>query len=228
MSIILSLETSSDVCSVALHQNEDLRAEFNLHISKAHSKSLASIVDEILTHSNEDKKAIDAVAISKGPGSYTGLRIGTSFAKGLCYGLDIPLISINTLVAMAHETNKFNEQKALLCPMIDARRMEVYSLVADSSLKIIQETQATIVDESSFSSLLDTHKIWFFGNGAGKCESIIGKHKNAVFLKKIVCTAKSIGEIAIEKYKNANFEDLADFEPFYVKDFIAGKPKTLI
>ena len=228
MSIILSLETSSDVCSVALHQNEDLRAEFNLHISKAHSKSLAAIVDEILMHSNEDKKAIDAVAISKGPGSYTGLRIGTSFAKGLCYGLDIPLISINTLVAMAHETNKFNEQKALLCPMIDARRMEVYNLVTDSSLKIIQETQATIVDESSFSSLLDTHNIWFFGNGAGKCESILGKHKNAVFIKKIVCTAKSIGEIAIEKYKNANFEDLADFEPFYVKDFIAGKPKTLI
>ncbi|MCH7514381.1 MAG: tRNA (adenosine(37)-N6)-threonylcarbamoyltransferase complex dimerization subunit type 1 TsaB [Bacteroidetes bacterium] len=225
---LLSLETSTDVCSLALHQDGRLVADFSLHIQQAHSRSLAALVDLAFDHAKVDKRNLDAVAVSKGPGSYTGLRIGTSLAKGLCFALDIPLIAVNTLESMAFTVNCFNHHNAILCPMIDARRMEVYCLLANSNLEIIEDTHAKIIDNDSFSSVLKRDKVWFFGSGTEKCETLLGHQNNAVFIRDFHITAQSIGMIAFKKFENKDFEDLAYFEPFYLKDFIAGKPKSLL
>ena len=198
MTTTLSLETSTDVCSLALHQDSRLVAEFSLHIQQAHSRSLAALADLAFDHAKVDKQNLDAVAVSKGPGSYTGLRIGTSLAKGLCFGLDIPLIAVNTLESMAFTVNRFNDHNAILCPMIDARRMEVYCLLVNSNLEIIEETRAKIIDNDSFSSILKQDKVWFFGNGAEKCETLLGHQNNAFFIRYFHITSQSIGMIAFK------------------------------
>ncbi len=228
MSVILSLETSTDVCSVAFHQNDSLLADFNLRIEKAHSKSLANLVDIGFKHTRIDKKELSAIAISSGPGSYTGLRIGTSLAKGMCFSLDIPLIEVNSLMGMAQGVHNIISSDTLLCPMIDARRMEVYCLIVDSQMNTLASTKSQVVDKDSFSDFLENDEVLFFGNGAAKCKSLLGSKKNAKFIDDFKMSAADIGQLAVKKFKINEFADLTYFEPNYLKQFIAGKPKSLI
>lgn len=226
MAIILSVETATKVCSVALCENDKLLAVQSLYIEKSHAEQLAILIESILSHCKVNFEELSAIAISKGPGSYTGLRIGTSTAKGLCFSLEIPLIAVNTLEAMAFGMQKYNVQGALLCPTIDARRMEVYYLIADQNLKVITKTAAKVIEESAFEDLLKNNKILFFGNGAAKCELQMGKNNNALFVHGVKPSASSVGALALRKYLESEFEYLAYFEPFYLKDFKANKPKS--
>ena len=226
MAYILCLETSTTVCSVALYDSERLLTFQEYHLEKSHSTLLPSIIETSLASASIAKRQLDAVAVSEGPGSYTGLRIGVSIAKGLCYALDIPLVAVNTLSSMAAGVNIYNKRHALVCPMIDARRMEVYTAVFDDGNKIIEEVSPKIIDESAFAGLLSKNEVWFFGDGAAKCEAILGRHPNATILSDVVPSAKSMGTEAYEKFKSKKFEDVAYFEPFYLKEFRITKPKS--
>lgn len=196
-------------------------------LEKSHSSILGCLIDEVIRNSGIEVKDLAAVAISEGPGSYTGLRIGTSSTKGLCFGLDIPLIGVNTLLSMASGAIGVNINDALLCPMLDARRMEVYCIVTNNQLEIIEETKPVIVDENSFIEYFEKGRVLFFGDGSEKCKSALN-HPNALFLDDIHPSAKDVGVLAWEKFKNEDFVDLTYFEPFYLKAFKAGKPKTLV
>lgn len=224
MSIILSIETSTPVCSTAVLKDGKVLGVRDINVEKSHSSLLTVLIEELLNEHHLQLKNINAIALSKGPGSYTGLRIGTSTAKGLCFALDIPLIAINTLTAMAKHAINMQKENALYCPMIDARRMEVYTALYDNTLNKVITTKPLVIDEDSFNKHLQENKIYFFGNGAEKCKGIIS-HPNAVFLDKITPTSKTIGELAQEKYDKADFEDVAYFEPFYLKEFMTKKPK---
>jgi tRNA threonylcarbamoyladenosine biosynthesis protein TsaB len=224
MALILSLETSTHVCSVALHHNGKLLATSEVHVEQSHASKLALLVEEVLKITGADKAAIQAVAISSGPGSYTGLRIGTSTAKGFCFVLDIPLITINTLELLAHQVFKLSNLESYLCPMLDARRLEVYCMVIDWNMNVINPVEAKVVDEASFSDLLDQRKVIFFGDGSTKCQNII-KHPNAYFLQGIYPAASQLGILAWEKFQKKDFEDLVRFEPFYLKDFLIKQSK---
>lgn len=177
----------------------------------------------MLSHASLSPSQIDAVAISAGPGSYTGLRIGTSTAKGLCFALDKPLIAVNTLQAMANGIKKYNLQNHLLCPMLDARRMEVYCLVYGEKGETMLTTQAKIIDENSFAELLAQTPITFFGSGSEKCRDMI-RHPNAYFITDVTPSAANMGTLAHQKFLQGQFEDLAYFEPFYLKEFKPPKP----
>jgi tRNA threonylcarbamoyladenosine biosynthesis protein TsaB len=173
---------------------------------------------------------LDAVAVSKGHGSYTGLRIGISTAKGLCYALDKPLISVNTLEAMAAgfiDSGKF-DKGTLFCPMIDARRMEVYTAVYNSEGVEVSAVEAKIINSSSFSELLSSGKVVFFGDGAEKCQEILELHANAILVTDFINSARDLGKPAFQKFLNKDFEDIAYFEPFYLKDFLATQPKKMV
>jgi len=224
--VILSIETSTKVCSVALHHEGTLLGSSELHADQSHSEQLTILIQNILQTTGQKAADLDAVAISSGPGSYTGLRIGTSTAKGLCYALEIPLIAINTLEAMAHGMRRFYTN-SLICPMIDARRMEVYCQIFNSEMKLINPTEAKVIDDSSFSTLLEDNAIVFFGNGAAKCEPVIC-HKNAHFANDVYPSAIPLGELAEIKYLAQEFEDMAYFEPYYLKEFKAIKSKKLL
>lgn len=220
MPLILSIETSTKVCSVALHRGETLLASSEILIERSHSKFITILIDNLFSHSGEKMTDLDAVAVSKGPGSYTGLRIGVSTAKGICYALEKPLISIDTLASMAFAVNRFNIQKVLLCPMIDARRMEVYCALYDAALNCKEEVNAKIIDETSFKKLLSEQPILFFGDGSQKCADLIGKNKTAHFIENVYPSAVNIGTMALAAFEKNKFEDLAYFEPFYLKDFM--------
>ena len=224
MAFILAIETTTKNCSVALFENEQLLA-LKEHCSDdySHAEKLTLFIEEVIKSANLTLKEIKAIAISKGPGSYTGLRIGTSTAKGLCYALDIPLISISTLKAMAFTMAK-NHVTDIYCPMIDARRMEVFSGVYNVENNEIRGVQADVVDEQTYANFLN-NEVLFFGDGALKCKEII-KHKNAKFLERVYPSAKDLGKLAHAKFMNKDFEDVAYFEPFYLKDFVAGKKKA--
>jgi len=178
--------------------------------------------------------ALDAVAVSMGPGSYTGLRIGVSTAKGICYAIDKPLIAISTLQSMAAGAKTEMEsrlsgtpsQPILLCPMIDARRMEVYNGLYDTDLRPAREIRAEIITESSFAAELEQHQVWFFGDGAGKCKTVLGKHPNARFIDDFHLSASYMVSLAEEKFHRKEFENVVYFEPYYLKDFIPGIPKV--
>lgn len=225
MALILSLESATPVCSVALFEGSKLLDSSHLHIPQSASSRLAVMIDEVLKRCDVSPKQLNAVAVSSGPGSYTGLRIGVASAKGLCFALSIPLISVNTLESMVSQVADRFDEGDLLCPMLDARRMEVYCLLALSDGRVIQETQAKVIDESSFQSELSENKIIFFGSGAAKCRDVI-QHKNAAFIDNIFPSAVDIGRLAFAKFESQSFEDLAGFEPFYLKDFIVKKPKS--
>ncbi|HPM32843.1 MAG TPA: tRNA (adenosine(37)-N6)-threonylcarbamoyltransferase complex dimerization subunit type 1 TsaB [Chryseolinea sp.] len=223
MALILSLETSTTVCSVAIHRGQDLIAIAEVHVEQSHASKLAVLIDEVKKLTSIELIELNAIAISSGPGSYTGLRIGISTAKGLCYALGIPLISINSLEILAYQMNQVNISKAFLCPMIDARRMEVYCLLSDDKLNILQPTEAKVINALSFSEQLECHPIIFFGSGSAKCEDVI-THHNALFIKDIYLSAKHVGAMAYQKLLNKEIEDVGNAEPFYLKEFLIKKP----
>lgn len=227
MSLILSIDTSTKVCSVALHQNGNLLAISELFTEKSHSGMLTTLCENVVNHGGFSLHQLDAIAVAKGPGSYTGLRIGVSTAKGFCFALDKPLISINTLEAMAFQVKDFYDETHLLCPMIDARRMEVYCQIIDNQMNTISETEAKIIDEESFNDIFEVKKIVFFGDGATKCQEKI-THKNAIFLKNdITPSAKTVGVLATNSFEKSLFENVVTFEPFYLKDFVGTQPKKV-
>lgn len=226
MSLILSLETSAKVCSVAIHDDTRLVATIEVHIEQSHAAKLASLIDEIKNLAGIELNQLAAVAISSGPGSYTGLRIGTSTAKGLCFSLGIPLISIGSLELLSYQMKEYNLQQAYLCPMLDARRMEVYCLMTDSLLRIIHPIEAKVIDELSFKEYLEKNKVLFFGDGSDKCSDKI-KHENAHFIKGINPKASHLGFIAFEKFIRNEVEDVVNFEPHYLKEFMIKQPKTI-
>jgi len=225
MSLILGIETSTKVCSVAISEGNTLLAIKEEGGAYSHSEKLTVFIEAVLRKANKSLKDLDAIAVSKGPGSYTGLRIGVSAAKGLCYALDIPLIAISTLQAMAIGV-KSND--CLFAPMIDARRMEVYTALFDEQNKVVENISAKIIDEDSFSSELENGKVFFFGDGAEKCKPILSHSKNAVFIKEGLPSAQYINQIAQQKLIDIDIEDVAYFEPYYLKDFIATTPKKLL
>jgi tRNA threonylcarbamoyladenosine biosynthesis protein TsaB len=227
MALILSLETSTGICSVALHENSRLVADAEIHQEQAHASQLALLIQEVLNRAQVSPKQISGIAVSAGPGSYTGLRIGTSTAKGFCYALNIPLISIPTLDLIAQEAiEKIQDPDSLFVPMIDARRMEVYAEVVDSKLKVKTQTAAIVIDENSFHELLAGNKMFFFGDGAEKCKPVL-KHSNAAFVDGILPRAKTLGLMAGKKFDVKDFEDLVGFKPFYLKEFIAKKAQSV-
>lgn len=227
MALILSIETSTMVCSVALTDGGKVLTEKKLLEDKSHASHLTILIQEILGEAGKQMSEIKAIAISEGPGSYTGLRIGVSTAKGLCYALGVPLIGISTLMAMALEVNQSNENEALLCPMIDARRMEVYTALYDSFLEELLPPCPKILDESSFHETLASSKVLFFGNGSEKFKEIV-KSPNARFIDGLTPSAWAVGLLAAKKFDKNQVEDLAYFEPSYLKEFQATKPKSLL
>ena len=238
MSIILSIETSTKACSAAVHQDGKLLSVSELYHEKSSSGMLTTLIEHVVRTASLTLQDLDAIAVAKGPGSYTGLRIGVSTAKGLCFTLEKPLIAINTLEAMARSiydfrfTNYVNSpftihHSQLLIPMLDARRMEVYCAVyQENTMECLESTQAKIIDETSFADLLQNHKIIFFGDGAEKCRAILESNPNTVFLNEIVFpSAKSVGVLATKAFENSQFENVADFEPYYLKEFVGTTPK---
>jgi tRNA threonylcarbamoyladenosine biosynthesis protein TsaB len=225
---ILCIETATPVCSVALVEGAELAGLLESTRINSHSEVITVFIEQLLSENKLKVADLDAIAISMGPGSYTGLRIGVSTAKGLCYAADKPLIAIGTLQSMfsgMRQRNHPNDTELIFCPMIDARRMEVYSALFDFDGHEIRETHAEVIDENSFSDLLDKHHVVFFGDGAGKCKTVI-KHSNALFDDKFYPSAAYMMNPAIQKFEKKQFEDVAYFEPFYLKDFIAGIPKV--
>ena len=229
MSCILHIETSTQVCSVALSQEGMCLFERKNEEGHRHATLLAPFVDEALSFADSHAIPLDAVAVSCGPGSYTGLRIGVSMAKGICYGRSIPLIGLPTLEVMCVPVLLFRDlpEDALLCPMIDARRMEVYAAVYDRALRVKREIGADIVDENSYSDFLAERPVYFFGNGAAKCKDKL-QHPNARFLDDIHPLAKWMFPLAEKAMAQGKFDDVAYFEPFYLKEFVASKPKNLL
>ena len=229
MSCILHIETSTEACSVAV--SEDGLAEFKLEDLQgpSHAVQLGVFVDEALSFVDSHAMPLDAVAVSCGPGSYTGLRIGVSMAKGICYGRNLPLIAIPTPEVMSVPVLLQQElpDDALLCPMIDARRMEVYAALYDRALNVKREIAADIVDENSYLNFLEEHPVYFFGNGAAKCREKI-THPNAHFIDGIRPLARWMFPLAEKALVRQDFKDVAYFEPFYLKEFVASKPKKLI
>lgn len=222
MTHILNIETSTKNCSVSIAKNGALISlkEIN-NGGYSHAEMLHPLIKEALLESKLTINQIDAIAVGKGPGSYTGLRIGVSAAKGLCFANDIPLISINSLEILAYT---IPIDKGNIIPMIDARRMEVYSAIYDESFTLIRETKAEIIDKSSFIDELQNHTVYFLGDGTEKCQEII-LHKNAVFIKDAFPSAKEMVKLSYEKHIVNNTENLAYFEPFYLKNFIATQEK---
>lgn len=222
--LILSLETSTRVCSVALHRNGEALACYELFTEKSHSGMLTTLVQNAVDHAGFRLADLDAVAVAKGPGSYTGLRIGVSTAKGLCYALDKPLLAVNTLEAMARQLVDFVPADSRLCPMVDARRMEVYCAVFDTKLAFIAPTQAKIVDETAFAEHLVEHPVYFFGDGAAKCQPHLARHENARFpATPVFPSARTVGLLATHAYGTGAFENVVTFEPFYLKEFVGTK-----
>ncbi len=223
MALILSIESSTKNCSVAVARDGEVLAIRELCEKRfSHAEKLHSFVLEVMSESTHDLSELDAVAVSKGPGSYTGLRIGVSTAKGLCYAIDKPLISVPTLESLARQVDASGDE--LIVPLLDARRMEVYSAVFDSGYTQVRETRAEVIDAASFSEYLEKSKIFFLGDGVEKTRTLID-HPNAVFVRNRYPSSKEAAVLAEIRYKEKSFEDLAYFEPFYLKDFIAGKPK---
>jgi tRNA threonylcarbamoyladenosine biosynthesis protein TsaB len=198
-----------------------------LNSGYTHAENLTIFISEVVKECNFNYNDLDAIAVSMGPGSYTGLRIGVSTAKGLCYALNKPLIAVSTLQHLALSVSSSNDFKKkadqLFCPMIDARRMEVFCAVFDASNNEVAQISAEIIDGNSFNSLLKKNKVLFFGNGALKCREVLSINKNAYFIEDIELSAKNMCEISFESYKQGAFEDVSYFEPYYLKDFLINK-----
>lgn len=230
MALILNFDTSTEICSVNLAKNGKILFIRESSEEKSHASSLTVFIEQILGEANITVSQLDAVAVSMGPGSYTGLRIGVSTAKGLCYGSNVPFIAISTLQAMAMQlSNNTKLLKGLsdniwFCPMIDARRMEVYTAFYDLQNTEQRKISAEILDDESFQSILNERIVLFFGNGSAKFKDVC-KHKNAIFIDNIDTSSEGMVNLAEISFEKKKFEDIAYFEPFYLKDFIATIPK---
>ena len=229
MSTILHIETSTEVCSVAVSEDSQVIFQQDDHSGPNHAERLGTMVDEALSFTDNHAIPFDAVAVSCGPGSYTGLRIGVSIAKGICYGRYLKLIAIPTLELLCVPVllREIPEEDALLCPMLDARRMEVYAGIYTRALKPVREIGADVVTAETYKSYLDEHPVYFFGNGAQKCMETIN-HPNAHLIEGIEPLAKWMQPLAERRYLNEQFEDVAYFVPYYLKDFIAKMPKKIL
>ncbi len=225
LAYILNIETSTKNCSVCISKNGEIVAIKELNNGNySHAEVLHPFINDVIREANITSEQLNAIAVSKGPGSYTGLRIGVSAAKGLCFALNIPLISIHTLQSLALSISTEN---ALVVPMLDARRMEVYSAVFDSENIQIREIKAEVINEMSFLNYLAASKVYFLGDGAEKCKTSI-THSNAVFVDSKYPSAKEMSILSYDKYKKNDIEDVAYFEPFYLKDFIVVPQKKKI
>ncbi|MEO8762455.1 MAG: tRNA (adenosine(37)-N6)-threonylcarbamoyltransferase complex dimerization subunit type 1 TsaB [Bacteroidia bacterium] len=224
MTHILCIETSTTVCSVCVTADDTVLAQKEINNGFSHAENLHVFIEEILKEANLSIKQINAVAVSKGPGSYTGLRIGVSTAKGLCYALQIPLISIDTLQSMAYHVQRtmYNVQ-CLYCPMLDARRMEVYCAVYDANLETITPVNALILDEKSIEIFNVTKPIYFFGDGMPKAKQLLQEMKNSFFIENVFPSAENMAMLSFTKFKQNIFEDVAYFEPFYLKEFFTNQ-----
>ncbi len=234
MAKILHIETSGKNCSVAISENSNIFAHLRIEEERSHAAHLTQMIIDALRSAQFEPKDLDAVAVSEGPGSYTGLRIGVSAAKGICYAANIPLIAVPTLEIMLEhlkteaEKKHFLPQEAdLFVPMIDARRMEVYNCIFATQKKIVREVQAEIIDKNSFKSYLKINTLVFFGDGSNKCQNVIS-HKNAIFINGILPDAQYMTKIAEEKFDKNQFVDLAYYEPFYLKAFQATVAKNSV
>ncbi len=233
MALILNIETATTVCSVSLAKDGELLALKEINGDYSHAENLTVFIEDVFKQANLKLQEVDAIAVSKGPGSYTGLRIGVSTAKGLCYSLNKPLIAIDTLQHMVASTNSnsrfmiagASQLKVLFCPMLDARRMEVYCAIYSGDV-CVRKTSAEIIDENSFADFLKENIVLFFGDGAAKCKGALSSNKNALFVDDIFPSAKNMITLSEKAYNNKQFEDVAYFEPFYLKDFLIGKKKT--
>ena len=227
MSRILCVDTSSFICSVSVFENLSLISSNSTEVEKSHSKLIIQLIDQSLKDAKIKINEVDAFAVSMGPGSYTGLRIGVSTIKGLCYSLEKPLISINTLEILSksalNHINNYND--FFICPMIDARRMEVFTKMLDNDFNEVEKDKALILDDKFFNDIGGGKSIYFFGDGSNKFQKITN-NKNFHFIDNIISSSKHMGELANIKYENNQFENLTTFEPFYIKDFfIVNKNK---
>ena len=226
--MILCLETATPVCSVALNDGCCTIALRETEGQNAHSEKITNFIREVMETAKIDYKQLDAVAVSQGPGSYTGLRIGVSTAKGICYAADLPLMAIDTLEAMAYgmkaKLGSQIDENDLLISMIDARRMEVYAAVFDANLQRINDTAALVIDENTFVDLQKYHRLWLFGDGAPKLKQVFENQPNVNIVDGFKPSAAYMLNLADKALREHNFVDVAYFEPFYLKDFIAGKP----
>jgi len=220
LALILSIETATTNCSVSLsNKGKTIALKEDYNTSFSHAERLHVYIDSLFKDNNIKPNQINAVAVSKGPGSYTGLRIGVSAAKGLCYALNKPLISVSTLTSLSQQ---IKEEKGIIIAMLDARRQEVYSAVFNSNLIQIRETQAEILDSNSFSAYLESENVYFIGTGVEKTKNVIS-HPNAIFIEDKLPSANEMGELSYQKFNIGDFEDVAYFEPYYLKDFVAIK-----
>lgn len=230
MSLLLHIETATKVCSVALSENDKILLCKETNIENSHSSILTTYIQDIIIEAGKSFNDIDAVSVSKGPGSYTGLRIGVSAAKGICFAIDKPLISVNTLETMSYgfiETFKKElSEETLLCPMIDARRMEVYAAVFNHKLQCLRSTQADIVTENTYLEFVENNKVCFFGDGAFKCTEVLRNWQNAFIYENFFPSARFLAKPSYLKFCNKEFEYTAYFEPYYLKDFVAGKARV--
>lgn len=235
--MILCLETATPSCSVALVNNGEVLACEEDPKGQNHSEKITLFIDSVMKKAGISYSDLDAVAVSMGPGSYTGLRIGVSTAKGLCYAVSKPLIAVETLHAMAHggsavipseveksPANNSSRNQSLLVPAIDARRMEVYAAIFDENINKIKDTEAVIIDENSFADLKKDHHLYLFGDGADKCAELFANDDKITVIKEFYCSAKYMNVIAQRKLETKDFVDVAYFEPFYLKDFVPGTP----
>lgn len=223
MALILNIETASTNCSVALAKDgQTIALKEDNDKNYSHSERLHVYIQDVLDQCNTKLTQLDAIAVSKGPGSYTGLRIGVSAAKGLCYSLNISLISVLTLQSLAHQ---INPKRGFIVPMLDARRMEVYSAIYNFKHELIRATEAQILDDHSFQDILNKDEVTFIGSGVEKTKELI-QHKNAIFIDDKLPSANEMSELSFEKYKIDDIEDVAYFEPYYLKDFVAIKTKS--
>jgi len=231
MAIILGIETAASICSVALVKDETLLSIRETVGLREHSAALTGFIADVFNEAGLSYHDLDAIAVSMGPGSYTGLRIGVSTAKGLSYALDKPIIAIDTLKALAwqalHKRTLENipMHNSLFCPMLDARRMEVYTALYDHQLNEIQAVNALVVTDDVFREFADK-EISYFGDGASKCISVFAEKSNFTFWENIVLSAEAVCMLALNEFENSNFADTAYCEPFYLKDFVAGKPRV--
>ena len=222
LAYILNIETATKNCSVSLAKNGEIIALKELNdAGYSHAEKLHQFIEDVLIEASVEFSHLNAIAVSKGPGSYTGLRIGVSAAKGLCFALNLPLIAVNTLESLA---NGVSISEGFKIPLLDARRMEVYSAVFSTTNGFEKNVSAEIISEDSFKKYLDLDKVYFFGDGAEKCKEII-KHENANFIDNLFPSAKEMGMLSYLKYTKEDTENVAYFEPFYLKDFVATKSK---